>query len=272
MKKILITGSNGYLAKNFQNYLKDFDLYFVSRENLNLLDTFEVDNFFKKNYFDIILHTAVVGGKRLFVDDYSIVHQNYNMHLNILKNQEYYGKYISFGSGAELDRSKNIDENSLLLDSFPKDPYGMSKNIIAKSGLLFDKFYNLRIFNVFNENELSTRMIKSSINNYIQRNNILIHQDKFMDFIHFEDLLKIVLFYIENNECPKTINCCYENKYLLSDIAKIINNLTSYQVDIIIEEKDFGNSYIGKYQLDSLGIKTNNLEQRILDCYKLLSS
>ena len=48
MKKILITGSNGYLAKNFQNYLKDFDLYFVSRENLNLLDTFEVDNFFKK--------------------------------------------------------------------------------------------------------------------------------------------------------------------------------------------------------------------------------
>ena len=55
-------------------------------------------------------------------------------------------------------------------------------------------------------------------------------------------------------------------------MPKIINNLTSYQVDIIIEEKDFGNSYIGKYQLDILGIKTNNLEQRILDCYKLLSS
>ena len=49
MKKILITGSNGYIARNIATYLCDYDLTFTNRSNLNLLDPKVVKNFFKYN-------------------------------------------------------------------------------------------------------------------------------------------------------------------------------------------------------------------------------
>ena len=88
------------------------------------------------------------------------------MFYNLLNNKHCFNKLIHFGSGAELDRRYNIDPSVELKSAFPIDPYGMSKNFIAKSGILYPNFHNIRIFNVFNEDELSTRMIKANIINY----------------------------------------------------------------------------------------------------------
>jgi hypothetical protein len=189
------------------------------------------------------------------------------MHFNILRNSNSYGKYISFGSGAELDRATNVNEDSDYLNPLPIDPYGMSKILIAKSGETFDKFYNIRIFNIFCEDELPTRMIKGNIYRYINKEKIVIHQDKYMDFMYFDDFMKIINYYIQNEKCPKSINCSYENKYLLSDIALIINNLDSHKVEVEIQDGQLGKSYTGKFELDHYGIEVNNLERGIQQCY-----
>ena len=190
------------------------------------------------------------------------------MHFNILRNQQSFGKYISFGSGAELDRALDIDQSSTYVKSLPIDPYGMSKILIARSGEAFDKFYNIRIFNIFNEDELPTRMIKGNIFRYINRESMVIHQDKYMDFMYFDDFMKIVNFYIYEKDCPKVINCSYEKKYLLSDIARYINLLSDYNVDIQILDDTIGKSYIGKYELGDYGIVIGTLEDGISKCYK----
>lgn len=267
MKSILITGSNGFIAKNIASKLSNHDVTLTNRTNLNPLNADEVDSFFKDKYFDIVLHTAIKGGSRLVEDESNFVYQNCLMHFNILRNNKNYAKYISFGSGAELDRANNITESTNCFTSLPLDPYGMSKLLILKSGEVFDNFYSVRIFNVFNEHELPTRMIKSNILRYINKEKIIIHQDKFMDFMYFDDFMKIINFYIENNNCPKTINCSYKNKYLLSDIASIINNLSDYKVDIEIQDNNLGNSYIGKFELDDYGISVDGLESGIQKCY-----
>jgi hypothetical protein len=59
-----------------------------------------------------------------------------------------------------------------------------------------DGFFNLKLFGVFDENELNTRFIKSNLLRYINRENMVIHKNKFMDFFYIEDLVKVVKHYI----------------------------------------------------------------------------
>lgn len=262
-----MTGSNGYIARNLVKLLPHYNYTLANRSNVDFLDRSAVDNIFKNKYYDAIIHTAVSGGSRLKNDDSECLINNLNIHSNLMRNQDKFDKFIHFGSGAELDRNTNIDENSNLLSSFPTDPYGMSKNIIARLEFNNLKFYNLRIFNVFNEDELPTRMIKSNIQNYIDRKPIKIHQDRIMDFFYIEDLVKIVEYYINNNKCPKTINCCYEKKYSLYDIAKIINSLGQYSVNINIEKEGMAKAYYGKFDLIKIPIELNTLEDSIKKTY-----
>jgi nucleoside-diphosphate-sugar epimerase len=270
MKKILITGSNGYIARNIAKYLCNYDLTFTNRSNLNLLDPKVVKNFFKYNYFDVIIHTATSGGSRLKKDNQDVFFENCTMHQNILDNASSFDKYISFGSGAELDRRYDIDPSVDIKSSFPIDPYGMSKNFIVKSGLLYPNFHNIRIFNVFNEDELSTRMIKANIINYINKKPIVIHQDKWMDFFYMNDLCEVLKFVIDSNSAQKIINCSYQEKYKLSTIAEIINQLSSYKVDILIESNSFGLNYYGDYNLHLFDMDLSGLHLGITNTYNKL--
>ncbi len=88
-----------------------------------------------------------------------------------------------------------------------------------------------------------------------------------MDFMYFDDFMKIVNFYIYEKDCPKVINCSYEKKYLLSDIALYINSLSDYKVEIQILDSSMGKSYIGQYELGGYGIDVNTLEDGIKACY-----
>ena len=107
MKSVLITGSNGYIAKNIN--LVNCNVTLANKNNLNLSNSIEVDKFFEDKYFDVVLHTAIVGGNRLIEDSKDIVYDNSIMAINLLNNIKSWKKLIHFGSGAELDRTKNIE-------------------------------------------------------------------------------------------------------------------------------------------------------------------
>lgn len=268
MKKILITGADGYIARNIIKKFSNYDLTLVNRSKLNLLDEKLVKIFFKFRYFDAVIHTATSGGSRLTIDSYDVLHENCLMHQNILENACSFDKLISFGSGAELDRRYDINPSADLMSAYPIDPYGMSKNFIAKSGLLYPNFHNVRIFNVFNEDELSTRMIKANIINYLNNKPIIIHQDKWMDFFYMDDLCEVVKFVIESNLDQKIVNCSYQEKHKLSDIALMINNLSDHKVDIIVNDSSIGLNYYGDYNLHLFDIDLSGLQIGITNTYQ----
>lgn len=270
MLKVLITGCDGYVARNLVDRFPYYDLTLTNRQNLDLLDHNQVRKFFEDKYFDVVIHTATSGGSRLKEDGTNVFYENCLMHQNILENAQSFDKYISFGSGAELDRRYNIDTSADLRSAFPIDPYGMSKNYIAKSGLMYPNFHNIRIFNVFNYDELTTRMIKSNIINYINKKPIVIHQNKYMDFFFMDDLCKVVKFVIDSNHSQKIINCSYQNKFSLYDIAQIINNLSDYQVDIVLENDQLGLHYFGEYNLHLFNIELTGLHLGIVKTYEKL--
>jgi GDP-L-fucose synthase len=263
--KILTTGGNGYIARSLNKGLwKGADrpnITSITRKDFDLTNREATNDWFNDKYFDVIIHTAVVGGSRLKKDNGDTFYQNIQMFYNLLNNKHCFNKLIHFGSGAELN--------------IPTDPYGLSKNVISKIIDTEPNFYNIRIFGVFDENELDTRFIKNNIKRYINKQPIEIHQDKLMDFFYMKDLVELVKYYIYKNNPPKNIDCTYEinpdlvNTHYLSDIANMINNLSDYKVEINIGEGK-GTDYVG--YLNPLNIKWIGLEQGIKETYKKISN
>jgi len=248
---ILITGSNGFLGHNLCKLLKlyDHNIYKLSRQDADLLDSQAVNSFFEQNntVFDLVIHTAVEGGRRNTEDSSGIVYNNLLMVYNLLRNQNYFQCMISFGSGAELDRRYDINPSSI--NRYPTDPYGLSKNLIDKLTFCENKLCNFRIYNCFGLDEKPDRMIRGNIQRYINHENIIIDQDKRMDFFFVYDLAQLIHFFLDSNNIPKVFDCCYKDKVKLSDIANIINNLDSHKVDIEYKTPPdiLGTDYVGQY-------------------------
>lgn len=255
---ILITGGNGYIAKSLSMGLwggpNRPNITCISRKDFNLTDREATNKWFKDKYFDIVIHTAIDGGNRLKIDNSGVLVNNLSMFYNLLSNQDKFTQLISFGSGAEL--------------GYPTDYYGLSKNIINKIIQSEPKFNNIRIFGVFDENELDRRFITPNIKRYINKKPIIIHQNKLMDFFYMKDLITVVNYIIKNPSI-KEINCSYLQPYSLYDIALLINNLGSHKCEIKIENEGMGKPYISKPQ--KLNLPLIGLEKAIKQIYEKLN-
>ena len=243
--KILITGSNGVVGKFLTNKLKDHDVFTPKSSAVDFSNKEHVDYFFKHNNgFDLVIHCAVKGGSRLKKDDWSIMDTNLKMYLNLLDHRDKYGRFITFGSGAEIYMSN--------------EPYGLSKKAITKSMSDKDNFYNIRIFGLFGEGELETRFIRANLQNYVNKQPIQINENKVMDFFYMEDLWTLVRYYIYNPNPPKEVDCCYSGENMsLRRLAQIINSLGDYEVEVIAPHLfETGKKYIG----DSTILKSLNLD------------
>jgi nucleoside-diphosphate-sugar epimerase len=252
--KILITGGNGYIATRFKKNLQElYKITTVTRLDFDLTNREQTNKWFEDREFDIVIHTAAVGGNRLTTDTSKTLDQNLAMYYNILENKNNFKKFIHFGSGAEI---------------YAKDsPYGISKIAIAES--IKDKlnFYNIRIFAVFDENELDRRFIKSNILKYKKKESLTIHQDKKMDFFYMKDLVNLVRYYIEHDNLPKKIDCTYEKTYTLSEIAALINNLDKHKCEIVVQNFNVAQQYCGTF---TPLIQYIGLEKGIEEVYKVV--
>jgi len=256
--KILITGGKGYVGKSLYNALKNkYDVTCITRQDFDLTAFQAINQFFQNKYFDVVIHCAVQGGSRLKPDSYKDMDVNLAMYYNLLQHKPYYNELIHFGSGAEIYNSES--------------PYGLSKKVISKSISEIDNFYNIRIFAVFDENEWETRFIKTCIKKYLKCEDMIIYQNKFMDFFYMEDLVLLITFYILNNNLPKEIDCTYSESKTLYQIADFINQLDKHKVKInsILESKP-NTEYIGTFT--NLKLKYIGLEQGIINVYNKLKN
>lgn len=233
--KILITGGNGYIAKSLCEAFRDtYEVTSISRKDFDLTSFKDLHKFLKGKYFNVVIHTAVSGGSRLRKDTAKDIDDNLTMYYNLLQHKEHYGKFIHFGSGAE--------------DYAPESPYGISKRIIAQSILEQYAFYNIKVFGVFDENELDTRFIKANLKRYINKQPMMIDAHKKMTFFYMKDLITLVKYHIDTRDTALIAenSCAYCIDYTLREIADMINELDDYKVPIYMTE-GFAEDYISKF-------------------------
>ena len=272
--KVLITGGNGNIAKMIKRNLSSevYEITNLSRNDLNVLDQVDIEKYLSENVFDILVHTAILGGRRTKEENGDVTHNNLLMLENLLKFADKFKMIINFDSAAIYDRNTDILERKESdIHTIPTDYYGFSKYLIYQRSLHYDNVYNFRIFNIFHVNEEPDRFIKSCFNAKKNNTEITIFEDKYFDFVYEDDFVKIIKYYFDNVCFPekliKTINICYEKKYKLSEIANLIIN-DSTKINIV-DSTSLNKNYSGDNKLlRSLNIELLGLENS-LKTYKI---
>lgn len=269
--KILFTGGGGFMGRQLVPLLRRDGWEVVSPRStkVNLENKDEVLELFRSEleditdqpeHFDAIIHGAMVGKKfagKNVIDDKEIVYTNLRMLENLLDHLDKTDMFINFDSGIS-DKIVHIKE---------EDPYAFAKYCIAQRVLNLEKGVNLKSWGCFGPYEDPERFFHTNINNYLQGKDIVIHKDKKMDFIYVNDFYKILCYYLQNIKIafPKEVECVYEKKYYLTEIAEIINNMGEHKVNIVKNEDGIDDPYCGTS--NNLLLKYEGLEKGIRDCY-----
>ena len=248
--KVLITGGDGFIARNIKKYLSQFDYEIdcFGRRSLDLKS-----NLINIAYYDVVIHTAIQGGwgSKSGIPNCFDFYDNLYMFENLVSNIKDDCVLINIASGAEF-RGDNIDShidnavtNDLYQSPTPKDFYGLAKNIIAKRTISREHSYNLRLFACFGPDEIPSRFIKSCFMN----ETVAIPKNKFFDFFYVDDVARVVKFLIDGGVKTRTgtisdINCVYEEKRSLHQIAEIIRDRYRPTLEISVKD-DNGSNYTG---------------------------
>lgn len=253
--KVLITGGNGFIARNLEEQLKDeYRLVSLNSQKLNLLDTQKISRYLKSNLFDIVIHTATYDAapKHSTKDPTKVLENNLRMFFNIARCRDDFGRMIYFGSGAEFDRAhwRPKMKESYFDRHVPTDQYGLSKYIMTKYTLSTDKIQNLRLFAVFGKyDDWKVRLISNICHNASLGLPLIINQNKRYDFISVEDLAKIVKSSIKGNLQKKVYNVCSGEVVDFKTIAKKVIKKSGQDLKLQINLPGLGQEYSGDNSL-----------------------
>ncbi|MCR4323984.1 MAG: NAD-dependent epimerase/dehydratase family protein [Nanoarchaeota archaeon] len=246
--KILLTGGSGFIGKNLVEYLsKKYDLLAPSHSELDLTDKGGVDEYFKKNKIDVVVHAAAIGVKRNAKNIENSVKDNLKMFFNIIENKDRVQKIIFIGSGAEYDNTRdliNIKESEFG-KIIPGGDYGFYKYVCSKYIENSDKIINLRIFGLFGKHEdYNLRFISNIICRELYNLPIEINQNRVMDYMYIEDFFKIIENFIRNEPKRKFYNVGGEKCDLLS-LAEKIKKISGSDFEIILKKEGLSKEYTG---------------------------
>ena len=273
-KKILITGGNGFIAKNLVEGL-DYNIIAPNSKELNLLDSNKVFNFIRENNFDTIIHAATYDAAPTFStkDPNKVLENNLKMFFNIARCEEYFGKMIYYGSGAEFGRENwtpKMKENKFD-ENIPIDwPYGLSKYIMTKYTSLKTNIFNLRLFSVFGKyDDWRYRFLSNACCKAVLNMPITIKSNSTLDYLYIDDLVKITKWFIENKPKRNVYNICSGNVFTCENLAQKIKQITSKDLNIHLIDLESKNEYSGDNSqlLNELDFKFTPIEESIKSLY-----
>lgn len=251
MKKLFITGAGSFLAKNFiDKFRAQYEVIACTKDELNLLDTKNVETFLREGCFDVVIHTATYDAapKDSLNDPNKVLEHNLHMFFNLARCRDSFGKMLYFGSGAEFGRdnwTENMDE-SFFDRKVPTDQYGYSKYLMTQFALNTDNIYNLRLFGVFGElDNWRYRFISNICAHAVLGLPIKVHQNSRMDFLYVDDLTEIVSWFIENKPLHKVYNVCRGKAYEFVDLAKQVQAIANVNVDLVVNHNNINKRYSG---------------------------
>lgn len=260
MKRVAVLGANGFLGSYICNNLRQHIILPVTRQTCTLTDFVSVQNWLNCAEPDVIINCATSGGKtKLGEHNYQDLQNNLQIFLNFYNRSHKFKKFINIGSGAEFDRSQDLESvpERNLVYSQPQDSYGLSKNIIARLCTEKENFYTLRLFGVFDRSEPDFRLLKKCLT----QQEITINDCEF-DMISARDFLRILNHCINQNDLPfRDINCVYQDKRNLESIVRQFASIHNATLKIEVNANSGAKHYSGLGQrLSTLGVNLVGLD------------
>jgi nucleoside-diphosphate-sugar epimerase len=245
--KVLFTGGTGFVGRNVLPILKEkYEIDAPNRSKLDILDAEQVEEYVKRGHFDVIVQSANTNPVKSQADkDVNMVEGSLRCFMNFYRVRKFCGKLIYLGSGAELDKSK--DMHIITEDAFdrsvPCDEYGFSKYIMNTLALQSGNVYNLRIFAVYGPTDHPSKFITHCIDSIHAGIPITIRQNCYFDYLQVFDFAKILGWFIENNPKYHDYNISSGQRYSLEDIAKTVRDEMNSDLPITILKEGLNREY-----------------------------
>ncbi len=268
--KILFTGNRGNLAKELIPLLEEdhsVQYYDIDYSNFDI-----VNSFFRNREIDFIIHAAIRGGRRVRADIADDFYNNVMMFENLASQRI---PMINICSGAAYGRQDDIFKvnEKDFGETIPTDYYGLSKYLITHRTRQFNHVYNMRFFNVFGACAPKDMFTTANIINYINKREIVVFKDKFMDFFGVNDAWKVIDFYLKSDrsELPKELNLVYPETRRLMEVADMINELSDHKVPVDVLEPGMDRAYCASgAELYRLGLELDGLQKSLEYVYTSL--
>ncbi|MFQ6610096.1 MAG: NAD-dependent epimerase/dehydratase family protein [Fidelibacterota bacterium] len=278
--RILITGGSGFIGRNLKEYFSEkHEIHAPNHNELDLLNSDQVNSFLAESKFDIVIHCATWDATRFSKKDPLLIFDNnLKMYFNLAYNHHHYGHMFYFGSGAEFTRKhwKPLMSESYFGVHIPDDPYGLSKYVMNLHCNISHNIYNLRLFGVFGKYEdYWVRFISNIIFQSLQRNAIVVNQERRFDYLYIRDLCRIVEHYITCPPPRHSTNICTSNPELLQTLANRILSILDIECSVIIRDPGELPEYSGdnsKLMKDIPDLVFTPLEESIPEVYEWMKS
>lgn len=282
MKKVLVTGSNGFLASRFNEYYKDkYDILALSHKELDITNENQVYDFFKNNNIDIVFHSAAISDTGRCQREVELAKEiNVGGTINIAKGCELNNSILIFTSSDQL-YAGNEDEGPYKEDIIlrPNNIYGNTKLEAEKEiKNRLEKYYNLRLTWMFSYAERNKRVNTNIITNILnaalrgEKISLATNEYRGISYVYevienIEKLINIPFgdynFGSENDICTYDIGCSVlENLGLQNRIEDIIIKDTERFKD---KKRDLR---ISNKKLRDNGIYFESTEVAIARCIK----
>lgn len=276
MKKILLTGGNGFIGKNIQeSFLAEkYEIIAPRSFELNLIDTKSIDDYFEDKEFDVVIHSATKPGHRNAKDSTNLFYSNIRMFENLERHKNKYKKFINLGSGAIYDTTKDISNvtEEQIFENIGEKEHDFCKYVIGKQIEKLDNFVDLNIFGIFGKYEdWQIRFISNAICKTILNLPITLRQNRRFSYLWIDDLMPILEFFIENNVKYKSYNIVPDEKVELLQLAELVKKISAKkEIKIKVASEGFGFDYTGdnsRLKEEFVKVKFTNIEQSILALY-----
>lgn len=276
---ILITGAEGFVGRNLVEDLSQFinnTILAPTFAELDLSNIDAVDNYFKKNKIDVVVHSATtLRNKTDYPDD--VCEKNLKMFFNILKSASEETPIINLGSGSEYSRAnwtKKMKE-TYFDKSVPMDGHSYAKYLISKyiDESPRDNLTTLRIFGIFGQYEdYRFKFISNAIAKNIKQLPIVINQNVEYDYLYIKDFSKIIIELVKLKKFKYTsYNVTPNDSVSLVNIVKIINKISNTKSELIVLNEGKGTDYSGDNSrlLEELqSFEFSSYEESISDLYQ----
>ena len=268
MKKILVTGCDGFLASRFIEYYNNkYEIVKVNRKELDITDEYKVYKLFKDNKFDLVFHSAAISDTGKCQNNPELANEiNLNGSINIAIGCALNNSTLIFASSDQVYAgNKESGPYSEDIIKVPNNVYGFTKlNAENEIKNILNNYYNLRLTWMFSFPErnkrVNTNIITNILNAALKSEKIALATNEFRGISYVYEVIKNIEKLL--NSPFGDYNFGSENHMNTYEIGKkVLQDLGLYHrlEDIIIEDTERFKNSKRELRISNKKLKENNI-------------
>ena len=175
-------------------------------------------------------------------------------------------KMINFGSMMQHSKDEKLVSKNLYAAT--KNAFEMIANYYVNTNNK-TKFYNIKFYESFGDNDKRKKIIPTIINNYKQ-NKItkIISKQLALNIIHTDDIINSIMILLNNNITPGTY-CIKNTKNIkISNLINTLNKVLNKKIKVKYGNKSITSNYYNSLKILPKWKPIKNLENKIIRTFK----